>query len=233
MLSEDPRLVLLVDRDADTRQMYAVYLQSAHYATDQAEDGRTALAKALTSHPEVIVTETRLPGISGYDLARVLRDDRDAKDIRIIFLTGDGYASDLARAEATGADAVLVKPCLPAVLAQAISRLFSKGAEVRERSDRAIAKAALKLEVAKQTVERTRASREMLSHTHRRRDTTTPPLTVPNLRCVQCDAPLRYVKSYIGGVSVKQQEQWDYFECVNGCGTFQYRQRTRTVRRLA
>jgi CheY-like chemotaxis protein len=233
MQSDEPRLVLLVDRDADTRQMYAEYLQSMHYATDQAEDGRTALAKALTSHPEVLVTETRLPGISGYDLCRVLRDDRDTKGIGIVFLTGDAFAADVARAEATGADAVLVKPCLPDVLAQTIQRLYTKSQELRERSGRTVAKAVLDVQQAKQTVETTRTTRAMLSRSHRRGDTTTPPLPVPQLRCVECDAPLKYVKSYIGGVSIKHEEQWDYFECTNGCGPFQYRQRTRTVRRLA
>jgi CheY-like chemotaxis protein len=232
MPSQDRQLVLLVDRDADTRQMYAEYLQSMHYVTDQAEDGRTALAKALTSRPQVLVTETRLPGINGYDLCRVLRDDRETKDIRMVVLTGDGFATDLARAEATGADAVLVKPCLPDILAQAIHRLFTKSAEVRERASRTVTKAAIDVQRARQTVETSRATHAMLSRSHRRGDTTTPPLPIPALRCVQCDAPLHYVKSYVGGVNVKHQEQWDYFECVNGCGTFQYRQRTRTVRRI-
>jgi DNA-binding response OmpR family regulator len=233
MLTHDPTLVLLVDRDADTRQMYAEYLRAMHYATDQAEDGRTALAKVLTSQPEVLVTETRLPGINGYDLCHVLRDDRDVRDMRIIFLTGDAFASDVARAEANGADAVLVKPCLPDVLAQTIRRLFTRTAELRERAGRTVAKAAFDVQQARQTIETTRVTRAMLSRSHRRGDTTTPPKPIPSLRCVQCDAPLKYVKSFVGGVSIKHQEQWDYFECVNGCGTFQYRQRTRSVRRIA
>jgi hypothetical protein len=36
---------------------------------------------------------------------------------------------------------------------------------------------------------------------------------------------LTYQQSYVGGVATKT-EQWDYFECPAGCGTFQYRQRT-------
>jgi hypothetical protein len=54
----------------------------------------------------------------------------------------------------------------------------------------------------------------------------------PALVCPSCDRPLRYRRSHIGGVSERLSEQWDYFDCVQGCGTFQYRQRTRKVRRV-
>ena len=43
---------------------------------------------------------------------------------------------------------------------------------------------------------------------------------------------LRYAKSHIGGVSAKQSEQWDDYECSDGCGSFQYRQRTRKLRKI-
>jgi hypothetical protein len=70
--------------------------------------------------------------------------------------------------------------------------------------------------------------RMMLSRVHARRETTEPPLPPPTLVCPNCDHPLRYTKSYVGGVSAKQPEQWDYFEC--SCGTFQYRHRTRRLK---
>jgi hypothetical protein len=38
--------------------------------------------------------------------------------------------------------------------------------------------------------------------------------------------------SHVGGVNSLHREQWDYFSCPAGCGTFQYRQRTRRVRRM-
>jgi len=52
------------------------------------------------------------------------------------------------------------------------------------------------------------------------------------LRCPLCDAPLVYENSQIGGVNVRQQEQWDYYECPGKCGTFQYRERVRKLRRI-
>jgi len=78
-----------------------------------------------------------------------------------------------------------------------------------------------------------RTSMNALSHSHQRRETTTPPNPPVELRCPTCDRPLRYRKSFIGGVSAKHSEQWDYFDCLTGCGTFQYRQRTRKLRRVS
>jgi hypothetical protein len=43
---------------------------------------------------------------------------------------------------------------------------------------------------------------------------------------------LQYLRSHVGGVSALNSEQWDYYECAAGCGTFQYRQRTRKLRQV-
>jgi len=53
----------------------------------------------------------------------------------------------------------------------------------------------------------------------------------PELTCPSCDRALYFDSSYVGGVSNRHAEQWDYFTC-STCGTFQYRQRTRKLRRV-
>jgi two-component system chemotaxis response regulator CheY len=55
----------------------------------------------------------------------------------------------------------------------------------------------------------------------------------PELLCPSCDRALTYEHSHIGGVSNRHPEQWDYYVCSASCGTFQYRQRTRKLRRVA
>jgi hypothetical protein len=83
-------------------------------------------------------------------------------------------------------------------------------------------------------IERSRevGRRTMLSKAHARHDTTTPAVLPPALVCPACDVPLRYLRSHIGGVNARNPEQWDYFECTRGCGTFQYRERTRKLRKM-
>lgn len=235
MAEHDPT-ALLVDRDLDTRRMYAEFLKHSAFDIDEAEDGREALVKALTRHPDVIVLETRLAGINGFDLCRLLRSDSATSHIPLVVVTGDAFESDIRRAREAGADTVLTKPCLPDHLTAEILRLMKMSVELRARAQAIQAKAVAQLAMSADVVGQSRAARakrQTLSRSHQRCDTTEPPLAPPVLQCPACDAPLKYVQSHVGGVSVKHQEQWDYFECANGCGTFQFRQRTRRVRRVA
>src|SRR5262245_15016873 len=108
--------VLLVDRDRDTRELYAQFLRGAQYEVHNAEDGRLALAKVLGRHYDAIVTDTRLPGITGYQLTALIRGDAATREMTIIVVTGEGMPADVERAYRAGADVVLVKPCLPETL---------------------------------------------------------------------------------------------------------------------
>jgi hypothetical protein len=59
--------------------------------------------------------------------------------------------------------------------------------------------------------------------------TSRPDTPAPILTCPTCDSPLIYRQTILGGV--KPAERWDYFEC-RTCGPFEYRHRTRHLRRL-
>jgi CheY-like chemotaxis protein len=228
-------LALLVDGDRDTRTLYSEYLLRLSVCnSDEAADGREALAKAITGHPDVVVTETRLPGMNGFDLCRLLREDASTRTIPIVFVTGYAFEADVKRAAAAGADAVLVKPCLPEQLAGEICRLLRESDELRERARAVRDKVAVQLNRSAQLLDRSRevSRRTMLSRAYNRRDTTDPPNPPPALDCPACDQLLQYTRSHIGGVNERNAEQWDYFECAAGCGTFQYRQRTRKLRRV-
>jgi CheY-like chemotaxis protein len=229
-----PPCTLIVDRDPDTRKLYADYLRRAAWQTDEAEDGREALAKALTHHPDVIVTDTRLPGMSGLDLCALLRRDASTASIPIVVVTADAFDADVRRAKAAGADSVLLKPCLPETLAAELSRVFEVSADLRARARAVREKLSEQLARSEALMERSRVHqrRTMLSRAHNRRNTTDPPLAAPTLVCPVCDVVLRYQHSHVGGVSERHSEQWDYFDCASGCGTFQYRHRTRKLRKV-
>lgn len=197
---------LIVDHDDDTRRMYAEYLRFSGWRIDEAADGREALAKALAAPPDAIVSETRLPGINGYDLCALLRRDAATRRVPIVVVTADAYAGDETRARGCGADTVLVKPCLPEDLASELQRVVT--ARQRDNTVPATAKrAALRASLIPRQ----------------------PPATVI---CPRCQRPLAFDRSHVGGVDIRRPEQWDYFTCPGGCGTFQYRVRTRRLRKV-
>jgi CheY-like chemotaxis protein len=225
-------LALLVDRDEDTRQMYAEFLRQSAYEIEEAADGREGLAKAISYRPAVVVTETRLPGMSGLELCRVLRCDPATRATPIIVVTADAVPANVRLAEAAGADAVLIKPCLPEDLAAAIHRVLSQSHELKARSRELREKLGAERAKSQELIQRSEASqrRMALSRVHRRGATSAPPVAPPTLRCPTCDQQMKYVTSQIGGVSERYPEQWDYFECTACRGTFEYRHRTRKVR---
>ena len=213
--------------------MYAEILKFGHWRVDEASDGREALAKAIALRPDVIITETRLPGIDGITLCDLLRRDVATNMIPVVFVTGDAYAADVQRATAAGADLVLTKPCLPEELLTKLQQLFEPATALRGRAERVRSEARSRLARADALTRVTDGlRRNTLKKAHQRGDTTNPPAPPPSLVCPACDRQLAYRRSHIGGVSSRHAEQWDYFECEKGCGTFQYRARTRKLRKV-
>src|SRR5437660_963093 len=105
--AQKPLLVLLADYDDDTRLMYGEYFRQSSVEAEEARDGREALAKALSRPYDIVVTETRLPGISGYELCELLRQDAVTRSTPIVVITGEAYPANLDRARQAGADVVL------------------------------------------------------------------------------------------------------------------------------
>jgi CheY-like chemotaxis protein len=219
------RRVLIVDADDDTRLLYRQALERAPYDVAEASDGRDALTKALAQAPSLVITELRLPFVDGFALCEILRRDPTTADVPILIVTTETRPAEVDRARRL-ADAVLTKPTLPETLLSEIQRLMMPSTNRQEPSVSVRADAANKLGVRSAEYRRS-----VLVKAHSRFATAAPSVAPPALTCPSCDRPLSYESSHVGGVSYRQIEQWDYFSCAT-CGAFQYRERTRTLRRL-
>ena len=101
--------------------MMHLALKSAGHTVESAADGAEAMAVAATLQPEVAVLDIGLPGIDGYELARMLR--RQHRELRLIAVTGYGQESDAEAARAAGFDAHCPKPITVAGLLDQIASL--------------------------------------------------------------------------------------------------------------
>jgi len=108
------RRILVVDDNADARDMLQIVLQDAGHSVAIAADGPAAIATAAEFRPAVGVLDIGLPGMDGYELARQLR--MSYPDIRLIALTGYSQAWDRKAASAAGFDAHCAKPVVTDVL---------------------------------------------------------------------------------------------------------------------
>ena len=124
MLSRSP-VVLIVDDHEDSLAMYAFGLLAMGFQPVTAANAEDAFARACDVRPDAIVADIRLPGASGLDLTRRLRDDDRTKDAGIIVLTGLSLISMGQNAREAGCDRFLIKPCLPDALAREIYGVLS------------------------------------------------------------------------------------------------------------
>jgi two-component system, cell cycle response regulator DivK len=115
-------LVLLVEDDNDTREMYCEYLSHSGLRVHDAPSGRRALERAREQKPDIVVTDIAMPGMDGIELSRRLREDPPTRDVPIIAVTGNATA----RARDAGLDMVLEKPCDPDHLLHVIEDVLDK-----------------------------------------------------------------------------------------------------------
>lgn len=225
-------LALVVDADRDTRALHALTLEPLAVEIQEAEDGADALARVAVRPPQLVVAELRLPRIDGVALCSLLRNDPATHDATILLVAASARPVDIERARRAGADDVLVKPVDPEEVREHARQLIARAEKLRTSSAQPRAGDAVQLAPAPAGLEDAERTRHRtLSRTHARETTVVPPTPPPRLRCPSCDQKLTYDHSYVGGVSAKFAEQWDYFTCAR-CGTFQYRHRTRRLRRV-
>jgi CheY-like chemotaxis protein len=222
--------ILVVDADDDTRALYRASVELSQCEVVEASDGRDALTKALMRTPALVITELTLPFINGYALCELLRRDRATAEVPILVVTAEARPAERDRARQAGADSVLLKPATPERVVEEVRRLLTLSDDSPQRTASATVRTDTAATMAHSVADtRSRGHRRpTLTKAHERYTTTTPPATPPILSCPLCDRSLTYQRSHIGGVSLRQSEQWDDYACAQ-CGGFQYRQRTRTL----
>ena len=101
--------ILLVEDHADTALMQATMLELEGHTVMIAGDGPTAVEKAISLNPDVILLDIGLPGFDGFEVAKRVRQ-AGLIDIFIVALTGYGQERDIVKAREAGIDQHLLKP---------------------------------------------------------------------------------------------------------------------------
>ena len=102
--------VLVVDDNSDAADTLSMLLDLLGHSTQVAHDGRAALDAVLDFRPQVVFLDIGMPGMSGYDVAEAIRNDRRFDQPLLVALTGWGSEDDRERTRAAGFDLHLTKP---------------------------------------------------------------------------------------------------------------------------
>ena len=120
--------ILIVEDEPAIQALVLASLKRAGHDAVAAGDADSALRRINAALPDLILLDWMLPGMSGIDLARLLRNDERTRRVPIIMLTARGDERDKVLGLETGADDYITKPFSPRELMARIKAVLRRGA---------------------------------------------------------------------------------------------------------
>ena len=131
--AKGPKRILAVDDDPTAVDAVRQILGQQGYEVTTAPDAEAAVALLRDQAFDLALLDVGLPGLSGYDLCRAIRQDPRHKGIPVIFLTGHGAVMDEKRGEEAGSDLYLVKPVLASRLVNMVAMFLTSQGGLRTK----------------------------------------------------------------------------------------------------
>jgi len=120
------KTILVIDDDRLVRRSLDQYLTEAGFSVTQAVNGKEGLDAALESHPDLIVTDIRMPEMDGMEFLEQLRKDDWGRTARVIVMSSDDSTTTVNKALEVGVTFYLSKANLtPDLIAQQVSMALS------------------------------------------------------------------------------------------------------------
>ncbi|MBL7825747.1 MAG: response regulator [Saprospiraceae bacterium] len=119
--------VLIVDDEPNIVLAVEFLLQREGYQTKKAYNGPQALEIAAEFQPDIIVLDVMMPGMDGFEAARLIRQHDALEHTKIIFLTAKGTDRDKLMGYAKGAEYYMVKPFENEELVTIVSEMLAYG----------------------------------------------------------------------------------------------------------
>ncbi|MCP5442890.1 MAG: phosphate regulon transcriptional regulator PhoB [Chromatiaceae bacterium] len=118
--------ILVVEDEPAVRDMIVFVLTQTEFQVQQAVDAAEARKNVAANPPDIILMDWMLPGTSGVDLTRELKQDRLTRDIPVVLLTARGEEDDKVRGLECGAEDYITKPFSPRELVARIKVILRR-----------------------------------------------------------------------------------------------------------
>ena len=125
------RRILVIEDQADNRQILRDLLTSADFEVIEAEDGERGVAAAAAHRPDLILMDIQLPIVDGYEATRRIKSNASLRAIPVIAVTSYGLTGDAEKARAAGCDAYISKPYSPRQLLAKVREYLSLPSQTR------------------------------------------------------------------------------------------------------
>ena len=128
----DPTRILLVDDDTQMLRLIGHHLRREGYEVLTSDTSQEGLSIALEHHPQILITDWMMPGMSGLQLCSTLRRSQTGMKMYILLVTARGEDEQIVEAFEAGADDYVVKPFNPRILLARV-RAAQRMIQLRER----------------------------------------------------------------------------------------------------
>lgn len=125
--------ILIVEDDKILRENTQELLEMENYRVFAAENGKEGLELAKRLKPDLIISDILMPVMDGYQLLKSLIQDRETREIPVIFLSAKSEAEDIRKGMNMGADDYLTKPFLEVDLLRAIKARLLKQKKIQKK----------------------------------------------------------------------------------------------------
>ena len=124
--------VLIVEDDADIRELIRYNLAQEGFVVEEAADGTQALEKVKRRVPDLLLLDLMLPGMPGLQVCRQMRAERETAHLPILIVTAKGTEVDKVLGLEMGADDYVVKPFSPRELVARVKALLRRANPLSE-----------------------------------------------------------------------------------------------------
>jgi two-component system cell cycle response regulator DivK len=126
------RCVLIVEDNPLNMKLFSAMIASQGYDVIQASDGPGGLDLAHQQHPDLIIMDIQLPGMSGLEVTYSLKAEADTRDIPVIATTAYALRGDEEKIRASGCDGYMAKPIAISEFLDLVRSLMTASAPPRD-----------------------------------------------------------------------------------------------------
>ncbi len=109
-MAEKSKKILVVDDSSMALEITVRLLQEAGYEAEGQDGSEGAIERIKQLSPDIVVSDVMMPGINGFELLNMIRQDSSLSDLRVVMASAKAYEADQNKAKRLGADGYIVKP---------------------------------------------------------------------------------------------------------------------------
>lgn len=127
--------IFVVDDEQDILELVEFILYKENYRVSCFDSGESILKAVKQDRPDLVLLDLMLPGVDGFDVCKIIKNDDNLKDVPVIMLTAKGEEADVVSGLEIGADDYIVKPFSSRVLTARVKAMLRRNSKTPTNED--------------------------------------------------------------------------------------------------